>query len=181
MTTVLFYRQAPCERAAPSAASAASQSGRPIAILVQPTPQGVPALSHQIRHQPSSKRTSAKSARAGETVKPMARTPKAKISRFIADLLLRKFKLRRGGEIAEPLQVLFLLVVARRQLEQARRRAAENIVLGLLRQERQVPDRRRQVEIPMRIVRRIEELRLGIHHAERALHRVVVLNLHRLR
>src|SRR6516225_5066654 len=63
---------------------------RPIAILVQPTPQGVPALSHQIRHQPSSKRTSAKSARAGETVKPMARTPTAKISRFIADLLLGK-------------------------------------------------------------------------------------------
>src|SRR6516162_3479145 len=86
----LPYRQAPCERAVLSAAFAVSQSGRPIAILVQPTPQGVPALSHQIRHQPSSKRTSAKSARAGETVKPMARTPTAKISRFIADLLLGK-------------------------------------------------------------------------------------------
>src|SRR6516162_3012982 len=86
----LAYRQAPCERAVLSAAFAVSQSGRPIAILVQPTPQGVPALSHQIRHQPSSKRTSAKSARAGETVKPMARTPTAKISRFIADLLLGK-------------------------------------------------------------------------------------------
>src|SRR6516162_8999031 len=54
----LAYRQAPCERAVLSAAFAVSQSGRPIAILVQPTPQGVPALSHQIRHQPSSKRTS---------------------------------------------------------------------------------------------------------------------------
>src|SRR5215831_7317703 len=84
------YRHTPCDRALLSAAEAVSQSGMPIAILVQPTPHGVPVLSHQIRHQPSSKRTSAKSARAGETVKPMARTPTAKISRFIADLLLGK-------------------------------------------------------------------------------------------
>jgi hypothetical protein len=54
-----FYRHTPCARALLSAAEAISQSGIPIAILVQPTPQGVPALSHQIRHQPSSKRTSA--------------------------------------------------------------------------------------------------------------------------
>src|SRR3954447_25269637 len=44
----------------------------------------------------------------------------------------------RGGEIAELLQVLFLLLVARRQLEQARRGAAEDVVLGLFREERQV-------------------------------------------
>src|SRR5580692_12948453 len=47
---------------------------------------------------------------------------------------------RVGGEIAELLQVRLLLLVARRQLEQARRGAAEDVVLGLLRQERQVVD-----------------------------------------
>jgi hypothetical protein len=50
---------APCERAVLSAAEAVSQSGIPIAILAQPAPHGVPALSHQMRHQPSSNRTSA--------------------------------------------------------------------------------------------------------------------------
>jgi hypothetical protein len=50
---------APCERAVLSAAEAVSQSGIPIAILAQPAPHGVPALSHQIRHQPSSNRTRA--------------------------------------------------------------------------------------------------------------------------
>src|SRR6516225_1377547 len=85
----LAYRQAPCERAVLSAAFAVSQSGRPIAILLQPTPQGVPALSHQIRHQPSSKRTSAKSARAGVTSSPIARRATAKAKRCIAGLLLR--------------------------------------------------------------------------------------------
>src|SRR5262249_1842579 len=48
--------------------------------------------------------------------------------------------LGRGGEIAEPLEVLFLFLVARRQLEQARRGAAEDVVLGLLREEGQVVD-----------------------------------------
>src|SRR5712691_846839 len=43
-----------------------------------------------------------------------------------------------GGEIAEFDHVLFLLLVARRQLEQARRGAAEDVVLALLRDERQV-------------------------------------------
>src|SRR3954468_18004855 len=56
------------------------------------------------------------------------------------------------GVIAELDQVFFLLLVARRKLEQPRRGAAENVVLGLLRQERQIVDRRRQVEIPMRVV-----------------------------
>src|SRR5262249_33670607 len=77
--------------------------------------------------------------------------------------------LRRRGEIAEPLEVLFLLLVARRQLEQARRGAAEDVVLRLLRQERQVRDGRGQIEVPVRIVRGVHQLRLRIDHAERAL------------
>src|ERR1051326_2540810 len=44
-------------------------------------------------------------------------------------------------EIAEPLQVLPLLRVARRQFEEPRRGAAEDVVLRLLGEERQVPDR----------------------------------------
>src|SRR5690242_4194353 len=77
------YLHAPCARALASAAFAVSQSGIPSAILVQPMPQGVPPLSHQIRHQPSSKRTTAKSARAGTPVKPIASNAITKISRFI--------------------------------------------------------------------------------------------------
>src|SRR5262252_6368665 len=72
-----------------------------------------------------------------------------------------------SGQIAEPLEVLFLLLVARRQLEQARRGAAQDVVLGLLRQELQIVDGRGQVEVPMRIIRGVEELRLRVHHAER--------------
>src|SRR5215470_2964646 len=87
----LAYRQAPCERAVLSAAFAVSQSGRPIAILVQPTPQGVPALSHQIRHQPSSKRTSAKSAFAGVAAIATATRQIAKAKRFIARFPLSQF------------------------------------------------------------------------------------------
>src|SRR5262245_29734777 len=64
-----------------------------------------------------------------------------------------------GGQIAELLQVGLLLLVARRQLEQARRGAAQDVVLRLLRQELQVVDGRGQVEIPVRVVRRVEELR----------------------
>ena len=86
-----------------------------------------------------------------------------------------------GDEIAELLQILFLLLVARRKLEQPRGGAAEDVVLALLRQERQVPDRRRQIEIPVRIVGGVEQLRFRVDHAERGLHRVVILNLHRLR
>src|SRR4029450_10014825 len=86
-----------------------------------------------------------------------------------------------GGEIAEPLEVLALLLVTRRQLEQPRGGAAENVVLGLLREERQVVDRRGQIEIPVRIIRRVKELRLGVDHTEGALQRLAVLYLHRLR
>src|SRR5262245_53675670 len=42
--------------------------------------------------------------------------------------------------IAEPDQILFLLLVARLQLEQACRGAAENVVLALFGEERQVVD-----------------------------------------
>src|SRR5262245_27728464 len=63
-----------------------------------------------------------------------------------------------SGEIAELLQVLLLLLVARRQLEEARRGAAKNVVLRLLGQERQVQNGARQIEIPVWIVRRIEQL-----------------------
>src|SRR3954471_19712487 len=63
-----------------------------------------------------------------------------------------------SGVVAELDQVFFLLLVARRKLEQPRRGAAKNVVLGLLRQERQIVDRARQVEVPMRIVRSIEQL-----------------------
>jgi hypothetical protein len=41
------------------------------------------------------------------------------------------------GELAEPDQVLLLPLVAGRQLEEARGGAAEDIVLGLLGEERQ--------------------------------------------
>src|SRR5882757_3609718 len=46
--------------------------------------------------------------------------------------------LRGGREIAVLLEVFFLRLVARRQLEQARRGAAQDVVLALLRHERQV-------------------------------------------
>src|SRR5262245_65990859 len=85
-------------------------------------------------------------------------------------LLLDAFLFNRsggGGEIAEPLEVLLLLLVARRQLEQARRGAAQDVVLGLLRQELQVVDGCGQIEVPVWIVRRVEQLRLRIDHAER--------------
>src|SRR5262245_43342557 len=58
-----------------------------------------------------------------------------------------------SGEVAELLQVLFLLLVARRQLEQPGCGAAQDVVLRLFAQERQVVDRRGQVEVPVRVVR----------------------------
>ena len=90
-------------------------------------------------------------------------------------------KNRSGGSvIAELDQVLLLGLAARLQLEQPRRGAAEDVVLGLLGQERQVRDRRRQVEVPVRIVGGVHELGFRVHHAERHLQRLHVLNLHRL-
>jgi hypothetical protein len=91
ISRVSLQRHAPCDRALLSAAEAVSQSGIPTAILVQPAPQGVPALSHQIRHQPSSKRTSAKSAFAGVAAIATATRPIAKAKRFIARFPLSQF------------------------------------------------------------------------------------------
>src|SRR5436305_8479286 len=71
-------------------------------------------------------------------------------------------------EIAEPLEIGLLLRAARRQLEQAGRVAAENVVLGLLREKRQVPDPARHVEIPVRVIRGVEQLRLRVDHLEGA-------------
>src|SRR5690242_16361373 len=70
-----------------------------------------------------------------------------------------------GSVVAELDQVFLLLLVARRQLEQARRGAAKDVVLGLLRKERQVGDRRRQVEVPVRIVGGVEQLGFRVDHA----------------
>src|SRR5439155_5425674 len=73
-------------------------------------------------------------------------------------------RLRRlsRGQIPELLQVLFLLLVPWRQIKQSRRGAAEDVVLGLLGEERQVVDGRGQIEVPVRVVRRIQKLRLGV-------------------
>src|ERR1700730_18059078 len=64
-------------------------------------------------------------------------------------------------EITEPLEVALLLVGARGQLEQPGRGPAEDVVLGLLREEGQIPDPARQLEVPVRIVGRVEQLRLS--------------------
>src|SRR5262249_54014667 len=149
-------------------------SRRPTACRRCPTrsgtsrPRNAPAHNRRGREWLPRKRL-----RAGRQRKPIVSWPSSHLPRTTV--------LCGRRQIAEARQILFLLLVTRRQLEQPRRGAAENVVLGFFRQERQVPDRRRQVEIPVRIVRRIKELGLGIHHAERALHRLVILNLHRLR
>src|SRR6187200_2993552 len=101
-------------------------------------------------------------SRASDTAQESSRISRATISSWTVPIDAS------GHEIAEAAEVLFLLLVARRQLVQARGVAAEDVVLGLLREERQVPDRRRQVEIPMRIVGGVEELRFRIDHAEGA-------------
>src|SRR5690606_8000254 len=75
----------------------------------------------------------------------------------------------RRGQIAEALEVCLLLVVARRQFERARGGAAEDVVLALLAQERQVRDRAGQIEVPVRIIRGIHQLGVGVDHAERRL------------
>ena len=58
----------------------------------------------------------------------------------------------RHDEIAKSFQILFLFCVARCKLEEPRGGAAEDVVLALLREERQVPDGGWQIEIPVRIV-----------------------------
>src|SRR5215510_14522140 len=59
-------------------------------------------------------------------------------------------------QIAVPDQVLLLLLVARRQLEQARCGAAKDVVLRSLREKGDVPDRAWQIEIPVRIIGGVE-------------------------
>ena len=60
--------------------------------------------------------------------------------------------------------------------------AAEDVALGLLAQKRQVVDHARQVEVPVRVVGRPHQLRLGIDHLEgRFQDRLVVGFFHRLR
>src|SRR5262249_17061707 len=105
----------------------------------------------------------------------------ASVGRLLRTRASCESRLRRGRIVPVLDQVLFLLLVARRQLEQARRGGAENVVFGLLGQERQVVDRARQVEVPVRIVGGVEQPVLRVHHAEGALHRLAVLDLHRLR
>src|SRR5262245_21532434 len=101
-----------------------------------------------------------------------------RVDRALARLCPPYTNSRRG--IAEAREVRPLLVGARRQLEQAGGGAAKDVVLGLFRQERQVPDAAGQVEVPVRIVRRIKQLSVGVDHLERACERAQVLGLHRL-
>src|SRR5258706_10124165 len=57
----------------------------------------------------------------------------------------------------------------------------ENIALRLLAEEWQVPDRARQIHVPMRIVRGIQQLAVRLDHLEGEFERfVVVHHLHRL-
>jgi len=59
---------------------------------------------------------------------------------------------------------------------------AEDVLARLVAQERQIVDRARQVEVPVRVVRGIQELRIRVDHAERVLERLeVVADFHRLR
>src|ERR1700691_4234557 len=59
------------------------------ATTVQPAPQGLAPVSHQIRQKPSSNLTTAKSARAGvEAAKPSANMATARAKRFIVSSLL---------------------------------------------------------------------------------------------
>src|SRR5215204_6660454 len=78
-------------------------------------------------------------------------------------------------------ELILLRLAARLEPEQASSGAAQDVVLGLLAQEWQVVNRRGQVEVPVRIVGRVHELRLRIDHLERAFERFEVLHLHGLR
>src|ERR1700732_1599172 len=62
--------------------------------------------------------------------------------------LLNASSPRSSSEVAVLDQIRLLRLVARLELEQARGGATENVVLGLVGQERQVVDRRRQIEVP---------------------------------
>src|SRR5215203_253877 len=66
------------------------------------------------------------------------------------------------------------------ELEQVPRVLPQDPTLRRLGQERQVVDRGGQVEVPVRVVGREEELRLGVDLAERHLQQLVVAVLDRL-
>src|ERR1700722_9015343 len=67
------------------------------------------------------------------------------------------------------------------EVEDSRRVEAKDVSLGLLREERQVGDLLRQIEIEMRPVRCVQKLGLGLDHVERTLKRLEVVRFHRLR
>src|SRR5215211_1466361 len=68
------------------------------------------------------------------------------------------------------------------EIEQLRGVAAEDVALGGFLKERQIVNRARQVEVPMRIIGRPDQLSLRIDHLEgRFQDREIVRNLHRLR
>jgi hypothetical protein len=74
-----------------------------------------------------------------------------------------------------------LLHRRRIEIEDPRGVQPKNIPLGLLRDERQVGDLARHVEVEVRPVRREQKLRVRLDHVEGALQRLEVVRLHRLR
>ena len=94
----------------------------------------------------------------------------AKRTATFAKALPRERERVRGGATAgatappsaSPCGASFASERMRLEVEDALRVAAEDVALGLLAEERQVVDRARQVHVPMRIVGRVEELRLGL-------------------
>src|SRR5580704_15673934 len=75
---------------------------------------------------------------------------------------------------------LELLVLWHFEVEQACRIKAKDVALGLLVEERQRGDRVRQVEIPVRPIRREQKLRLGLHRLEGRFGQLDVGTLQRL-
>src|SRR4029079_2208244 len=69
----------------------------------------------------------------------------------------------------------------RLQLEEAARVLAENVAFRLFAQEWQSRHLSRHVEVPVRPVRGVEQLRLRVNRLERRLEQLVVGALHRLR
>src|SRR5258707_14681986 len=68
------------------------------------------------------------------------------------------------------------------ELEELLGVAAKDVALGLLVEERQVVDRRRQVEVPVRIVGREAKLCLGVDRVERGFKQLAIAGeLERLR
>src|SRR5260370_32519176 len=83
--------------------------------------------------------------------------------------------LRGGGHAPRRQAPLLHLRQHRLEIEQAPRVLAQDVAPALLAQERQIVDDARQVHVPMRIVRGIEQLRLGVDHLEGELERLPIL------